>query len=260
MYIGYPPIGDVHQCTLFSQNRDSRVNTLLWAVPVPSVPTPEWGNIQADDLGNFGLGKGHFGPFWAYFGPFWAYSGRFGPLLTHFKRFWTHFIPFWCHFESSVAVCEQKSGKFGPKRVPSFQAKFGGIPRCGPPSCLRAVLGGFETLRGYFWTFALCGVPFGTCARTMGAGERMYTTPPSASALRQALVYVWTACEPLPAEARCTWRHRFQCGQWGQQVTILASGVYLVEKDTHHFWCGFINTTLKIQYNWKEFWSCLRVG
>ena len=34
------------------------------SVPVPSVPTPEcWGTLQAADLGNCGLGKGHFGPF-----------------------------------------------------------------------------------------------------------------------------------------------------------------------------------------------------
>ena len=32
--------------------------------PSPQCTTPVcWGTLQADDLGNFGLGKGHFGPF-----------------------------------------------------------------------------------------------------------------------------------------------------------------------------------------------------
>ena len=61
--------------------------------PPLSGPSPQCthsrvlGGLQADDLGNFGLGKGHFGPFGAYFGPFW-------PLLSLQWPLWTTFNPF----------------------------------------------------------------------------------------------------------------------------------------------------------------------
>ena len=72
------------------------------------------------------------------------------------------------HVNPSVAVCEEKSKQILPQRVPGdpFQAKFGGIPRFGP---LWQVLRGFDTLQGITLNFfALCGGPFGTCARTLG--------------------------------------------------------------------------------------------
>ena len=61
-------------------------------------------------------------------------------------------------FEPTVAVREERSGQIWPKRVPwdPFQAKFGGILRFGPhPAPCGQVLGGFDTLRGYFELFLL---------------------------------------------------------------------------------------------------------
>ena len=59
------------------------------------------------------------------------------------------------HVNPFVAVCEEKSGQIRPQRGPlgPFQAKFGGIPRRGAPSCaLWAVL---EVLTHYEATFEL---------------------------------------------------------------------------------------------------------
>ena len=68
-------------------------------------------------------------------------------------------------------MCEEKSEQIWPKRGPlgPFQAKFGGIPRLGPPSCaLWASLGGFDTLQGYFELFCSIWRTLGTCAKTLG--------------------------------------------------------------------------------------------